>query len=312
MLERYQRSEGALISTLAECYIQGVSTRKVRAICQELFGDDLSHETISRYVARLDAELEPWRTRLLTGKYVYLILDARYEKVRVDHRIVDMAVLVAIGVNAEGHREVVGTDVAHGESHGSWSSFLGDLKDRGLRGVELVISDAHAGLGEARREHLAGVPWQRCQRHFLQNALDKTPKALKDELHARLREVWDNSDTFEAACEKLGALAAEVALRDGELAEWLEIDGQETLSCCHFPLEHHRRIRTTNGLERVNQELKRRTRVVRIFPNPASCLRLATALLKEWHEDWITGRRYLRMDGAAQLERTEVELEPAA
>jgi transposase-like protein len=170
ILERYQRSEAALVTSLAECYVQGVSTRKVSRICEELFGEGLSHETVSRYVGELDEELEPWRQRALEGEFPYLLVDARYEKARVDHRIVDVAVLVAIGVSSEGQRHVLGVDVAHGETTASWSAFLGGLKERGLTGVQLITSDAHAGLAEARRTHFPGVPWQRCQRHFLMNA----------------------------------------------------------------------------------------------------------------------------------------------
>jgi transposase-like protein len=317
MLERYQRSEGALIASLAECYVQGVSTRKVARVCEELFGEGVSHETVSRYAARLDEELEPWRTRTLEGScYPYLMLDARYEKARVEHRIVDVAVLVAIAVNADGRREVLAVEVAHGETQASWSAFLEGLVERGLSGVELVVSDAHPGMGKARRRHLPGVPWQRCQRHFLENALDKAPKALEDALHERLKAVWDREATHEEARSKLDALAAELEDEHPELAEWLELEGQETLSCFHFPPEHRRRIRTTNGVERVNQELKRRTRVVRIFPNLRSCLRLATALLKEYHEDWITGRRYLRMEPLStrrrRREEAPEEVRPAA
>ena len=195
MLERYQRSEGALIATLAECWVQGVSTRKVASICEELFGEGMSHETVSRYAARLDEELEPWRTRRLQdSRYPYLMLDARYEKARVEHRIVDVAVLVAIAVNADGHREVLAVEVAHGETQASWSGFLEGLVERGLKGVELVVSDAHPGMAQARRRHLPGVPWQRCQRHFLENALERVPKALEDDLHERLRAIWDEAE----------------------------------------------------------------------------------------------------------------------
>lgn len=296
ILERYQRSEAALVSSLAECYVQGVSTRKVSRICEELFGEGLSHETVSRYVAELDEELEPWRRRALEGEFPYVLVDARYEKARVDHRIVEIAVLVAIGVSSEGHRHVLGVDAAHGETTASWSAFLGGLKERGLTGVQLITSDAHAGLAEARRTHFPGVPWQRCQRHFLMNALEKAPKALEDELQRRLRRIWDESTSYEEAREALYVLVAELEGTHPDLAEWLETDGEDTLSCFHFPESHRKRLRTTNGNERVNQELLRRSRVVRIFPNPKSCLRLASALLKEWHEDWITGRRYLRMD----------------
>ena len=317
MLERYQRSEGALIATLAECYVQGVSTRKVAAICRELFGDEVSHETVSRYVKRLDEELEPWRTRPLEGRYPYVFLDARYEKVRENHRIVDMAVLVAIAVNEEGRREVIGVEVAHGESKATWGSFLNDLVERGLSGVELLISDAHAGLRDARKEHFTGVPWQRCQRHFLMNALDGVPKAEESSLHKALRRVWDDSESYEEGRRALADLAATLEARHPKLAEWLEVEGEETLTCFHFPAEHRRRLRTTNGNERVNQELKRRSTVVRIFPNRASCCRLPSALLKEWHEDWITGRRYLRMEALAGWEperpgETEETLEAVA
>lgn len=299
ILERYQRSEAALVTSLAECYVQGVSTRKVSRICEELFGDTLSHETVSRYVGELDEELEPWRQRALEGEFPYVLVDARYEKVRVDGRIVDVAVLVAIGVSSEGHRHVLGVEVAHGETTASWSAFLGRLKERGLTGVQLITSDAHAGLAEARRTHFPGVPWQRCQRHFLMNALEKAPKALEDELHRRLRRVWDESQSYDEARDALSALVAELESRHPDLAEWLETEGEDTLACFHFPEAHRKRLRTTNGNERVNQELLRRSRVVRIFPNPQSCLRLASALLKEWHEDWITGRRYLRMEELA-------------
>lgn len=296
ILQRYQRSEAALITALAECYVQGVSTRKVGTICQELFGDTLSHETVSRYVQELDAELEPWRTRPLEGAFPYVILDARYEKARVDHRIVDVAVLVAIGVSEEGHRQVLGVEVVHGETRTSWGEFLGRLIERGLTGVQLIVSDAHAGLQDARRRHFPGVEWQRCQRHFLMNALDKAPKALKDQLHARLREIWDQSFGYEAAREGLDKLVGDLEAQHPDLAAWLESDGEQTLTCLRFPPTHWLRIRTTNGNERLNEELYRRSRVVRIFPNPESCCRLATALLKEWHEDWITQRVYLNME----------------
>jgi len=208
---------------------------------------------------------------------------------------VDVAVLVAIGVDAEGYRHVLGVDVAMGETTSTWSDFLGGLTKRGLTGVQLVVADAHAGLAEARRKHLSGVPWQRCQRHFLMNALERAPKALEEELHQALRAIWDTSDSPDTAREKLTELVERLGERTPDLAEWIECHAEETLSCFHFPAGHRRRIRTTNGLERINQELKRRTRVVRIFPNRESVLRLSTAMLKEWHEDWVTGRRYLRM-----------------
>lgn len=213
-----------------------------------------------------------------------------------------MAVLIALGVNEDGRREVLGVAVVHGETKASWGEFLGSLVERGLEGVRLIVSDAHAGLADARREHFPGVPWQRCQRHFLENALERAPKALEDDLHEALRAIWDESEDYEEARERLRSLAEELETEHPELAEWLEVDGEETLSVFHFPEKHRIRLRTTNGIERVNQEIKRRTRVVRIFPDRRSCLRLATALLKEYHEDWITGRRYLRMGPLYELE----------
>lgn len=214
----------------------------------------------------------------------------------MDHRIVDIAVLVAIGVSAQGQRHVLGVDVAHGETRTSWGEFLDGLIQRGLRGVQLIVSDAHAGLAEARRRHFPGVAWQRCQRHFLMNALEKAPKALEEELHERLRKIWDESKSYAQAHAALGVLARDLEEEHPELALWLESEGEQTLSCLHFPATHRLRIRTTNGNERLNEELYRRSRVVRIFPHPESCRRLATALLKEWHEDWITGRVYLKME----------------
>jgi len=311
LLERYQRSEKALIAALAECYVQGVSTRRVARICEELFDGRVSHETVSRYARQLDAELEPWRTRPLDGtEFPYLIVDARYEKARVDGQVVDVAVLVAVGVGEDGYRRLLGVEVAYGETEQTWSDFLGSLRERGLEGVRLVVSDDHAGLGRARREHFPGVPWQRCQRHFLQNALERAPTRLEEALHERLRAVWDESSDLEEARAGLRSLAAEMADEEElpELAEWLEADGEETLSCFHFPSTHRLRIRTTNGMERLNQEIKRRSRVVRIFPNPESCRRLVTARVKEHHEDWITGRRYIDMSPLWESDGTEVEV----
>ena len=180
VLSKYQRSEGALISTLAECYLQGVSTRKVSRICEELFGEGISHETVSRYTRELDEGLSAWREWRLEGEaFPYMIVDARYEKARVDSRVVDVALLIAVGVSESGKRHLLGVEVAHGETRASWSAFFEGLLERGLRGVELLVSDAHAGLADARRRHFPGVPWQRCQRHFLMNGLEKAPRCWR-------------------------------------------------------------------------------------------------------------------------------------
>ena len=306
VLESYQRSEGALVASLAEAYVLGVSTRRMAKLTEELLGTGISASTVSRYAATLDAKLEPWRNRPIECEIPYLIVDARYEKCRRDGRIVDLAVLVAIGVDSEGRRQVLGVETAWGESEASWSSFLGGLVERGLRGVKLVVSDAHAGLAKARAKHLTGVPWQRCQRHFLMNVLEKAPKRRRDELHEMLRRIWDESKDFEVARERMQALAASLEEDLPDVAALISEHGEETLAVMSAaPAEHRKRLRTSNGIERLNQELKRRTKVARIFPNRASCLRLSSAVLIEIDEDWITGRIYLDMEQLAAHEARE-------
>jgi len=308
VLERYQRSEGALVAALAEAYVAGVSTRKMKQVTEALLGKTFSSATISRYAARLDDELEPWRTRRLERPIPYLIVDARYEKCRRDGQIVDLAVLVAIGVDADGYRQVVGIDVAWGETTLNWKGFFDGLIERGLHGVQLLVSDAHEGLKDARRQCLPGVPWQRCQTHFMRNLLEKAPKKHREALYDAMRGIWDLSRTRSDAEDRLNLMITEWEKKLPEISTWLDENARETLSVLDFPRSHWGKLRTTNGLERVMQELKRRSRVVRIFPTPQSCRRLATALLKEYHEDWVTWRRYLLMEPLAQTEEEQVEL----
>jgi len=309
ILERYQRSEKALVLALAEAYIQGVSTRKMKMITEQLMGREFSSMTISRFSANLDTELDAWRVRSFQKEYPYVIIDARYESCRVDHKIIDIAVLIAIGIDTEGYRHVLGVETSWGETNDSWDRFIGGLKQRGLKGVRLFTSDAHPGIHPAIKKHFSGAIWQRCQRHYSVNALDLVPKSQRDKLYKMLMHAWD-ADTYEEAKKRLDEISIHYQDKYSDLAEFISEHGWETLGVYDAaPIEHHKKLRTTNMLERVNQELKRRSKVVRIFPNPASCLRLFTALLKEWHEDWVSGRKYLDMEKLKEFETDRSNLQ---
>jgi len=297
ILQRYQRSEKALVAALAEAYVQGVSTRKMAKVTEQLLGKEFSATTISRFSQQLDTELEAWRGRPLTQDYPYVKMDARYERCRRDGVIIDMAVLVAIGVAESRHRHVLAVETGWGESEAVWSTFIGGLKERGLSGVQLFVSDNHAGIKAALRDHYSGIPWQRCQYHFRQNALDQVPKKREDQILVALESVWKKENSYRQAKAKLNELIEELEELLPDVADWLSEQAPQTLTVFQVaPASHRRRVRTTNAVERLHQELKRRSKPVRIFPNPASCLRLFGAMLKEQHEDWITGRRYLKMD----------------
>jgi transposase-like protein len=294
-LERGERSERALKLALAEMYVQGVSTRKVAEITRELCGCEVSSMQVSRAAELLDAELEIWRNRPL-GATPYLILDARYEKVRHGGSVVDCAVLIAIGVTPDGRRSILGVSVSLSEAEVHWRAFLKSLIDRGLHGVRLITSDDHAGLGQARRACLPSVPWQRCQFHLMQNALHYVPKLpMRREVARDLRGVWDAPDRSEAE-RQLAALVEKYQTTAPQLAAWLEANVPEGLTVFALPAEHRRRLRTSNPLERLNEEIKRRTRVATLFPNEDSLLRLVTAILQETSEDWETGKIYLNLE----------------
>ena len=302
LFERYQRSEKALVSALAEMYVQGVSTRKVKAITEELCGHAFSASAISDINRGLDAQLEQFSQRKLEEDYPYLILDARYERVREDGTIDPRAVMIALGINGDGRRCVLAVELANRESRSSWKDFLLRLKERGLRGVELVVSDDHAGLRMAIREVLTDAPWQRCYVHFLRNALDYLPRRGGDDCLRELRWLYDRRDVREARSD-LGAWLTKWQAKYPKLCSWVEENIEETLTFYRFPLGHHKHIKSTNMLERLNQEIKRRTHVVRIFPNEKSCLRLIRALAVETHEHWIEATRYLNMDALREMRR---------
>jgi transposase-like protein len=294
-LEKGQRSERALILTLAEMYIQGVSTRKVSAIVEKLCGMQISASQVSRAVALLDETLEHWRNRPL-GMMPYVYLDARYEKVRQNGQIRDAAVLIASGVDLQGKRQVLGVSVSMSEQEMHWRDFLESLIDRGLSAVELIISDAHTGLKAARKAVFGSIPWQRCQFHLQQNASQYVPRqAMKKEVAADIRAIF-NAPDIEQAHMLLDRTVKKYEQTAPRLANWMEVNIPEGLTVLSFPVSHWRFIRTTNILERISQEIKRRTKVVRIFPNENSCLRLISAILMEYDEAWQTGRRYLTFE----------------
>jgi putative transposase len=295
LFARYQCSEKALVLALMEMYVEGVSTRKVRDITEVLCGTSFSKSLVSELAGQLDAELTAWRNRSLTETtYPYLSVDARYEHVRQDGRIVSQGVLIVTGVRGDGHREILAVAVADTESEATYQQLFRDLMARGLRGVRLVTSDAHTGLKAAIDRHFQGASWQRCQVHFARDLMGMVGAGRRGELAGDLREIFA-ATTREQAMTMAEAVAARWESTHPAVARLLEEAVEDCLACLAFPLAHRPRIRTTNGMERLNEEIKRRTRVVRIFPNPEACLRLVTALCVEQSEEWVSGRRYLEM-----------------
>jgi putative transposase len=294
LFQRYQRSEKALDGTLAEMYVQGVSTRKVKAVTEALCGHSFSASAISSINKSLDEALQAFAERRLSEPFPYLILDARYERVREAGVISSQAVLIAVAVDGEGRRQILGVDLANRESRTRWRDFLLALKGRGLFGVEFVVSDDHEGLRQAIREVLPGAFWQRCYVHFLRNALDHLPPRLADDCLQELRWIYDRCELGEVSRD-IAAWLAKWRAKHSKLCDWVEDNIEEMLTYYRLPLPHHKHMKSTNMLERFNQELKRRTHVVRIFPNAESCLRLLRALAVETHENWLESPRYLNM-----------------
>lgn len=307
VFDRYQRSEQAFVLTLQEMYLAGVSTRKVRVITEELCGTSISASTVSRLTKRLDEDLARWRNRRLVESYPYLIVDARYERVRQNERIEGQGVLVISGVSGKGQRDILGVAVANTESETSWTEIFRDLSRRGLAGVRLVVSDDHEGLVASVRRCFQQALWQRCQTHFMHNVLALVTKCDRKALWQALRSIFDSA-TLEHAKARLAEVVAEWRSRYPDLADKLEEETEDTLTCFQFPAGHRMRIRTTNMMERLNEELRRRSRVIRIFPHAAACLRLMTALAQEQAAEWAAQLAYLDM---AELERWD-KLHPEA
>jgi len=312
VFERYQRSEKALTAALFEMYVQRVSTRKVKAITEELCGHGFSASTVSAIVRKLDDSLAEFARRRLEQPFPYLIVDARYEKVREGGSVGSQAVLVAVAVDWDGRRQIVGVEMANRESASSWRDFLTGLRERGLHGVEFVVSDDHAGLKKAIREVFPDAGWQRCYVHFLRNALDYVPRKVDDDCLKELRWMYDRRELKEVR-QDLAAWLAKWQGKYAKLCDWVEDNMEETLAYYRLPIQHHKHLKSTNMLERLNQEIKRRTLVVRIFPNTASCLRLVRALTAETHEEWLEATRYLNMDHLREHKKEAIRaLEQAA
>lgn len=305
MFARFQRSEQALVLALMEMVVNGVSTRKVAQITEELCGTEFSKSTVSDLCKRLDPIVTAWNNRNLRESfYPFLIVDALVLKVREEGRVRSRGVMLAYGVNMEGYREVLGLMLGDSESEASWSEFFSWLKDRGLRGVELIVSDQHGGLVRAIRTHFQGVTWQRCQTHFMRNILDATPKQLQGELYPRVRAILDAPD-LETARLLLQQTVETYEAKAAKAISVVENGFDDATAVLLLPEKYRKRLRTTNGMERLNEEIRRRERVIRIFPNRESVIRLIGALLMEIDEKWASGKKYLDM--AEYLEWRETQ-----
>lgn len=315
LFERCQRSERALILALQEAYVNGVSTRKVSRITEKLCGTEFSKDQVSRMAQALDDELDRWRQQRFDKRYPYLVIDARYEHVRDDGRVMSEGVLTVEGIDEKGYRQVIGVTVAPGEDKSSWGEILRGLIERELDPSEVVCvtSDDHLGLREALQRYFPHAAWQRCQAHYQQNAASKVPRRDRAAVHDQLRDVFAAPD-HEEAQRRAQQMIEQWSRRIPAFAEWLEDTLEQTLTVFGLPKGHRLRLRTTNNLEKYHQEIKRRTRVVRIFPNRRSCLRLVTALAMEKSEEWLTGSRYLTMTQPEAVEEPKKEdvLQPVA
>jgi len=311
LFARYQRSEQALVLAMMEMVINGVSTRKVEQITEELCGKKFSKSTVSALCKNLDPMVEAFRTRPLKCHYPFLMVDAIYVKVRENGRIQSRGLLIAIAVNEEGHREIIGFQLANSESESSWGELFSSLKDRGLKNVDLVTSDDHKGLVNAVRRHFQGTSWQRCQTHFSRNMLDHTPKALQPEVKEELRRLYESVD-LESARKVRDQIIKTYESKAPKATALLDEAFDDITAVLALPLKYRKRLRTTNGVERLNQEIRRRERVIRIFPNAASVIRLMGALLMEHDEKWQTGRKYFDMALYYQIQDKELKDSPAA
>lgn len=295
LFDRYQRSEKALVLSIIEMYLQGVSTRKVSNIAEALCGTSISKNQVSELIKKLDDEIKIWRSRPLTAEqYLYAIFDARYEKIRENGRVVSKGFVVAIGITTSGKREIIGCWVINSESFEAWESCLIELKNRGLQGISYVVSDENQGLKKAIKKHFQGAQWQRCQVHFMRNFMSKLAQSEKAEGIKLLQNVFAASSRQEALDQLKNVANFLDKQKKGSVREWLEDSIEDTLAVYNLPDTHRKKMRSTNMLERFNQELKRRSRVVRIFPNEQSCLRLFSALCLEQSEEW-EGNSYLTM-----------------
>jgi putative transposase len=303
-LERYQRSERALLSGIGEMALKGVSTRKVQDVTEAFFGFPVSAQTVSGLYKDLDDELKEWRSRGLEDAYPYLIIDARYQKVRIGHKVVSQGVLIVTGIDESGVRRTLDLMLADSESEVSWRELFNRLKKRGLHGVTLVVSDDHQGLVEAVRRCFQGASWQRCQAHFMRNAMKKVSPKERRALADALKDVFGSPDIDEAV-RRADELAQEIRARKPKVADWIEGGIGDCLTVFSFPKGHRTRLRTTNMVERLNKEIKRRASVIEIFPSEQSAERIIGALLIDQDEKWQVGRTYLNMDELKEWEKKQ-------
>lgn len=294
MLDNYQRSEQALITTMIEMVIQGVASRNIEKITEELCGSKFSKSTISNLCKELDEEISKFKNRPLEADYPFLMVDAMYVKVREDHRIKSKGFMIAIGINSSGRKEIIGFEVCDGETEHSWKSFLNSLKKRGLRGVDLVTSDSHKGLVAAIKEVFQNVGWQRCQFHFIRNILDAAPKKYQSALSSEIREAL-HADTMKEAREKRDAIINEYKEVAEKAMEIFDDGFDDAMNVMCLPNKYRKSLRTSNILERENQEVRKREKVIKVFPNKESVERLLGAVLQDHHDDWSTLSRIFEM-----------------
>lgn len=292
LFQRYQRSEQALVLAMMEMVVTGVSTRKVAAITEELCGSSFSKSTVSALCMTLDPAVTAFRERPLEKRYPFVMVDAIYTKVRENGRIRSKGLMIAIGINEQGYREVLGFCCADSETEAGWTAFFRELKDRGLSQVEMVVSDSHKGLVQAVKQCFQGATWQRCQTHFSRNMLDVCPKKVQPEMKAALKSLYEADDRDTAVILK-DNMISRFKQEAPKAADLLEESFDDVLAVLNLPFSLRRRLRTTNGIERLNEEIRRRERVIRIFPNEDSLYRLLGALLMEAHDAWQSGKVYL-------------------
>lgn len=301
LLEPRRRAEQAWLAVVQEAYVPGVSTRKVDELLKALGLDGMSKSEVSRLCSELDPVVEAFRTRPLSGEYLYVWLDATYHKVRVDGRVHNQATVVAVGVTSEGERQVLGRDVGPSEDRAFWTAFLRSLVKRGLRGVRLVISDAHEGLKQAIATVLSGATWQRCRVHFMRNLLATVPQGAREPIAAIVRTIFAQPD-HATALNQLRKVADGLRSRFATTAALLEDAAEDVLAYRHFPLAHQRQLHSTTPLERLNKDITRRSNVVGIFPNPRAVIRLVGAILLEQDDEWaVAERRYFSAESMKPL-----------
>lgn len=295
LLQARKRSEQALMGVVAECYLQGVSTRRVDAVVQQLGIEGISKSQVSELAAHLDAQVEAFRHRRLDSEgYPYVWLDAMYVKSREDGRIANVAVVVATAVNAQGYREILGVDVVTSEDGASWTTFLRGLVARGLKGVKFVVSDSHEGLKVAIAATLPGASWQRCRTHFMRNLLTRVPKSAQGMVATLVRSIFAQPDDA-AVWAHHGRVVEQLQVRFADAARMLDEAAGELLAFTAFPKAHWKQLWSNNPQERLNKELRRRSDTVGIFPNRAAVMRLLGAVLAEQHDEWAVSRRYLTL-----------------